>query len=217
MQRDGKNISGVSALGLILGRRFERCGRRRRQSLTRSPCAGKNRGSAVALMHVAIDGHCSANSAIALHAADSDGHVVYNAKAFPMTRECVMESSADAESDAVVKAMISRQNRAPGGEPEGAHYLRRVREFEFHLFASAECACLQLLDVLGRVHEQNILVGCGLRNDKISRRGNSGSEQPVMRAFIFFRGKNMGADGQEVVVAIDELEGQHSALSPLGL
>jgi hypothetical protein len=34
-----------------------------------------------------------------------------------------------------------------------------------------------------------------------------------MNAIVFFGGKNMGADGQIIVVAVDELEGQHSALS----
>src|SRR5258708_7408235 len=34
-----------------------------------------------------------------------------------------------------------------------------------------------------------------------------------MNALVFFGGKNVGADGQGVVVAVDKLEGQHSAFS----
>src|ERR1019366_6920386 len=34
-----------------------------------------------------------------------------------------------------------------------------------------------------------------------------------MNALVLFGGKNMGADGQVIVVAVDELEGQHAALS----
>jgi hypothetical protein len=63
------------------------------------------------------------------------------------------------------------------------------------------------------VHEQHILVGGQTRSDKIGRLGNSRREQPVMNALVLFGGKNMGPDGQVIVVAVDELEGQHAALS----
>src|ERR1017187_8105863 len=164
-------------------------------------------------MHVAVDRHRGANLAVALHAADGNRHIVDHAEAFAVIRERVMESSAKADRDAVVEGMPGRQNGAARIEPEGAHQRRRVRDFEFQLFASAERTRLQFLDVLRSVHKQHVLVGCWIGNDKIGRRRNSGGEQMFMNALVFFGGKNMGADGQGVVVAIDELEGQHAALS----
>src|SRR4029077_12045534 len=89
----------------------------------------------------------------------------------------------------------------------------RKRDFEFHLLAWAERAGLQFIDILRSVDEKDILISCRMRCDKIGRLSNSGREQPVVNALVFFRGKNMGADRQVVVVTVDKLEGQHPALS----
>src|ERR1039458_6916270 len=63
------------------------------------------------------------------------------------------------------------------------------------------------------MHEQHVLIVGRTRSDKIGRRRHPGGEQPVMSALVLFGRKNMGADGQVVVVAVDELERQHEALS----
>ena len=164
-------------------------------------------------MHVAINRHRPANLAVTLHASDGDGHVVNHAEALAVIGERVMESSANADCHTVAESIIGGQNGAARGQPEGLYQGGRKGDFEFHLLAWSERAGLQFLDILRSVDEQDILIGCRMRSDKIGRLGNSGPEQPVMNALVFFRGKNMGADGQVIVVAVDKLEGQHSGLS----
>src|SRR5580700_12059026 len=148
MEREGEDVLGVSAV---------RPGSRRDRRWRIVASASKNCGRAIALMDVAIDGHCGANLTIALHATDGDGHVVDHAEAFAVTGERVMESSANADGYAVVEGTIGGQNRAAGGQPEGAHQLRRVRDFQLHFFSRAERARLQFVNVLRRVYEEHVL------------------------------------------------------------
>jgi hypothetical protein len=61
--------------------------------------------------------------------------------------------------------------------------------------------------------QQDVLIGCWLGRKKVTRLGHSGPDQPVMYALIFLGGEDVGSDGQVVVVTVDELEGEHSALS----
>src|SRR5208282_6046425 len=102
-------------------RGIENRSKRRGLRLAGDTRAGKNHGRTIALMDVAIDGHRGANLAVTLHAADGNGHVVDHAEAFAVTRERVMESTADADRHAVVEGMIGSQHGTACGEPEGAH------------------------------------------------------------------------------------------------
>ena len=53
----------------------------------------------------------------------------------------------------------------------------------------------------------------GLGSRKSVRVGDAAGDQPVANATIFFGREDVIADGQVVGVAVDELEGEHSALS----
>ena len=83
------------------------------------PRTGKNRGRAIAVMHIAIDGHRVANFFVALHATDGDRYVVDHAEALAVIGERMMESAADADRNAIVERMISGQHGAARSQPEG--------------------------------------------------------------------------------------------------
>src|SRR6202035_4775637 len=59
------------------------------------------------------------------------------------------------------------------------------------------------------MYEQNIRIGCGLRGDKIRGFRDSRLQQSVTNSSIFFGGENVRANGKIIVVAINQLEGQH--------
>jgi hypothetical protein len=175
--------------------------------------AGKNRGRPVSLMDVAIYCHRFANLLIALHATDGNRNIVDHAEAFAVIGKRVMESSSDADGHAVDEGMIGGQHRSASGEPEGAYQLRRVRDFELQLFARAERARPQLLNVARGVHQKYVFVGGRPRGDEVRCGGNSRRDQPVVNALVLFGGENVRPDGQVVVIAVDEFEGKHSGLS----
>ena len=120
-----------------------------------------------------------------------------------------MKAAADADAHFVGQALPRRQDRSSRRQPEGLDQFRRKRNFQFHFLARAERAGLQLLHVLGLVYEQNVLIGGGLRLEKIRRLGDARGDQAIANAAIFFGGEDMRADREVVGVAVDELEGQH--------
>jgi hypothetical protein len=69
------------------------------------------------------------------------------------------------------------------------------------------------LYVLGLVDEEDVLIGCGLRFEEVIRVGDASGDEAVADAAIFFGREDVVADGEVVRVAVDELEGEHSALS----
>src|ERR1039458_5751327 len=216
MEREGEDVLGRAASRPCPGHdgRWRIQSRSKRGDLRiAGPSHGsKNCGGSIALMDIAIDGHGGANLAVTLHTADGDGHVVDHAEAFAVTRMGVMEASADADGHAVVKGMIGGQHGTAGGQPEGAYQFRGVGNLEFQLFAGAERTGFQFFYILRSVHYQNIMVGGRARSDKIGRLGNSGCKQALIDALVFLRGKNVGADGEEVVVDDDEFKGKHPVL-----
>ena len=84
-----------------------------------------------------------------------------------MVGEGVMKSAADADADFVGEALAGREDRSAGRQPESFRQVARVGNFHLHFFAGAERAGLQLLDVLGLVDQQDVLIGGGLRFEKI--------------------------------------------------
>ena len=70
------------------------------------------------MVHVAIDNHCAADSAVALQAPDGDSDIVDRAEPLAVIRERMMEAAADVETDAVFERQAGGQSRAAGGQPE---------------------------------------------------------------------------------------------------
>ena len=164
-------------------------------------------------MHVAIDSHRGANLVVALQAADSHGHVVDHAESLAVVGKRMMKSAADADADSSVRHCRAARIDPPAASQNASTSSRRVGNFHFHFFARAERAGLQLLHILRRVHQQNVLIGRGLRFEKICGLGDAVGDQPVVNAPIFFGGEDVVADGKVVGVAVDELEGEHGAFS----
>ena len=160
-------------------------------------------------MDVAVDGHRSADFVVALHAPNGDGHVVNHAETFAMVGIGVMKSSADADANLIGERLTRGENRSSGGQPESVDEVARVRNFHFHFFERGERTGLQSLDVIRLVNEQDVLVARGLRLQEILRDGDGCCEQTIADAAILFGGKNVHADGEEIRVAVNKLEGEH--------
>jgi hypothetical protein len=65
--------------------------------------------------------------------------------------------------------------------------------------------------VRGRVHQQYVLIGCGLRGYEVRGFGDSSVQQSVMNPTILLGGKDVCADGKIIVVAINQLEWEHES------
>ena len=165
-------------------------------------------------MHVAVDGHRGANLVVALHAPDGHGDVVDHAESLAMIGKGVVKSAADADADFVGQSLARREDRASRRQPESVDQIARVGNFHFHFFARAERAGLQLLHVVGLVDEQDVLVGRGLRFEKVGGVGDAGGDQAIANAAILFGRKDVIADGEVIGVAVDELEGEHEEAIP---
>jgi len=63
------------------------------------------------------------------------------------------------------------------------------------------------------VDEQDVLIGRGLRSNEILYLGCARFKQALVDALVLLGGKNVGADGEVVLVAVDEFEGEHSKIS----
>jgi hypothetical protein len=63
------------------------------------------------------------------------------------------------------------------------------------------------------VYQQDVLIRCGFRSDKIGRPGDSGCQKAIMNAAIFLSGKDVCSDGKKIVVAVYEFEGKHGSTS----
>ena len=111
-----------------------------------------------------------------------------------------------------VRALARCKDGSAGRQPEGFRQIARVGDFHLQFFARTESAGLQLLHVLGFVDKQDVLVGGGLGLEEIVGVGDAGGDEAVANAAIFFRGEDVLADGQEIGVAVDELEGEHGAI-----
>jgi hypothetical protein len=59
------------------------------------------------------------------------------------------------------------------------------------------------------VDQENVLIGGGLGLEEIFWSGYTIRDQAIADAAVFLGGKDVGADGEEIRVAIDELEGEH--------
>ena len=126
-----------------------------------------------------------------------------------------MKSSTNADGHAVGQTPPRRQDRSTGGQPEGFDQITRVRDFHLHFFARTERSGLQLLNVIGLVHQQDVLIGRGLRFEEVFRLGDAGGNQTVTNTAILFGGEDVISDGQVVGVTVDKFVGEHrgSAIS----
>src|SRR5262249_37686660 len=68
------------------------------------------------------------------------------------------------------------------------------------------------MDVLRRMDQQDVLVRRGLWGNKVIRVGRAGLDQPIVNAPILLGGKDVCADGEGIVVAVDGFEGGHGSI-----
>src|SRR5262249_14839246 len=59
------------------------------------------------------------------------------------------------------------------------------------------------------MHQKNVLITGRSRRYEVGLFCDASGEQAVVNALVFFGRKDMGADREVVVVAVDELEGEH--------
>jgi hypothetical protein len=69
------------------------------------------------------------------------------------------------------------------------------------------------VDILGLMNEENVLVGSRFGCKEIGWVGYSAFDQPVVNAAILLGGKNVGPDREIIVVAVYELEREHTTPS----
>src|SRR5438876_9549479 len=125
MQRDREDVPGMSS---TTKRAFsENYWPARRQRFAESSRPGKNCRGAIAVMNIAVHGHCCANLAIPLHAPNCHCHVVNHAESFAMVWKCVVKSSADVDRHPVFQRLFCGQNGTARSEPKRVHQLGRVR------------------------------------------------------------------------------------------
>ena len=181
----------------------------RRQDIAGGGFSGEDRSSPISLVNVTVHSHRPYDFFLTLHMANRDGHIVNHAETLAVIGKGVMESAADVESDAIFQRILGSQNRSARRQPEGPHQFRRERNLHLGFFARGKRSGLEFMDIRRRMNQQDVLVGCWMRRKKIRRIGHLRFDQPIMNAPIFFGRKDMLADGQEIVVAVDELEGKH--------
>ena len=92
---------------------------------------------------------------------------------------------------------------------EGVDHLRRVRNLHLQFFARAETAFHELVDVVRGVDQHHVGFGGGLGCDEVEVVDQAEGEESLTNQAVFVGAKDMLADGEEVLFAIDELEGQH--------
>jgi len=160
-------------------------------------------------MHVAVERHRGTNLGLVLHRPNRHSHIVDHAEAFAVVGKRVVKSAANADAHAVGEALPRRQDRSPGRQPERFRQVARVRNLHLHFFARAERAGLQLLHVLGSVHQPDFLIGRGLGFKEVFGLGDSLRDQPVAHPPVFFGGEDVVPDGKIVGVAVDQLERKH--------
>ena len=146
--------------------------------------AGENCGSAVAMVNVGVDHHCSFNCFVVLQAADGDGYIVDYAEAFTVIRAGVVESAADIRGPAVVQRFLAREDCPASGQPAGFDQFLRVWYFELQDFGVGERAGFQFADVLARVDAEDIFVSCWLRRKKIAALRDSAVRQAFVNQAI---------------------------------
>ena len=160
-------------------------------------------------MHVAIHRHGATNFAALLHGANGDGKIVDHAEAFAVIGKGVMKSAADVDANTVFQRAFGRQNRAAGVQQEGIHHLRRIWNLHLQLFARAQAAFHQLVHIKRRMDQQDVGFGGRLRSDEVRVVGDAFLQQAFANEAELVGAKNVLADGQEILLAIDEFEGQH--------
>src|SRR3974377_948859 len=116
MERDGEDVFARSLANISTGVDGAQFGSRP-GGQSRSLVAGvaKDNGSAVALMHVAIDRHGALDELALLQAADGDSEVVQHTEAFAVIGVGVVKAAANADADSVSHGALSGKERPRGG------------------------------------------------------------------------------------------------------
>src|SRR5947209_2415977 len=114
------------------------------QGLSGTRLRRKDSRSSVAVMDIAIHGHCALQPAFLVHPPDGHRHIMDHAEAFSMIGKSVVKTSGNVHAQSPAQGQISGQNGTSGGEPEGLDQFRRVRNLHLHFFQRRERAGLQL-------------------------------------------------------------------------
>src|SRR5215469_4465679 len=207
MQGNREYVASMSAAHPGTLSRGGRALRGQRFAHRRGP--GKDGGGAVALVHIAVDGHRGANLAVALHAADGNRDVVNHAEALAVIGESMVKSPSDIDGHAILPSVLRRKNRTSRCQPERANQFRREGNLELEFLPRGQRSGLQFIHVRRRVHQQNVLIGCRLGSEKVRGIGDSFFYQAPVYATVLLGGKDVLPDGEIVFVAVDELEGKH--------
>ena len=118
----------------------------------------KMKGGAVPLMNVAIDGHGPADSTTLLHDPNGNGDVVDHAEALAVIGKGVVKATADVDAYTVLQRPLRSQDGPSGVQHEGVDHLWRVGNFHLQLFARAQAAFHQLVDVMRGVDQGNVAI-----------------------------------------------------------
>ena len=113
----------------------------------------------------------------------------------------------------IFQRIVSRQHRSPRRHPERPHQFRRVGNLHLQFLPRRKRPGLQLLHILRRMHQQDVLVRRRTRRHEVLRLRHARLYQPLVDALVLLGREDVRADWKVVIVAVDELERQHAALS----
>src|SRR5690242_6578228 len=97
-------------------------------------------GSTIAIVNVAIHGHCAADFSQLLNLANGNGNIVNHAKTFAVVGMSMMESAADIYAYSHVQSALRCQDRTTCRQPKSFHKLWRVGKLHLKLFLRTDLA-----------------------------------------------------------------------------
>ena len=169
-------------------------------------------GGAVAMVDVGVYDHGGLDGAVVLEAANGDGDVVDDAKAFAVIGKCVMEAAAEVDGDsgwAGGEGAVSGFDGAAGGEPDGVDEFFGVRDFHAEDFVGSERAGFEFVNVGGSVDAEDVVVGSRLGRDDVGGGDEILGDEGVADEAVLLRRENMRAEVKVVIVVVDDGDGWH--------
>lgn len=209
MQRDGENIFAPALNRVRGGSATQDGGRGRWQDARFLSGLAEDKGSAVSLVNVAIDGHCPLDSTAFLHGSYGDGDVINHAEALAVIRESVVKATSNVDAYTILQRSFCRQDGPSRVQHKGVNNLWRVGNFHLQLFSSAEATLHQLVDVMRGVHQGDIGFTRRFGDDEIDGVSDALLKQTLLDEAVLVGAKDMLTDRKEILVAVYQLKGQH--------
>src|ERR1700730_16151257 len=100
----------------------------------------------VSMMYVAIHHQGPRDRAFLLQSANLHRDVVNSAEAFTMTREGMVKSAADIETNAIAQRIARGQNSSSGSQPESLYHRAGVGNFELQQLGVTQSPGLQAVN-----------------------------------------------------------------------